>query len=190
MNIGARMRVLLARRPWIFWSVVVVLIAVVVSDVTGRLRSLDEARARWERTERVLVASRPLRPGDPVVADVVDLPAAAVPADAVAADPAPRIARQHVAVGEVIVTVDVDVGTGPAAGAEDGQVVVPVIDPVVPSAPVGVEVMVLSEGVVLAERARVVEADGEVVYVAVERSDAPVVAAAARLGAATIAFIR
>ena len=190
MNIGARMRVLLARRPWIFWTVVAALTTVVAVDVSGRLRALDDARARWDETREVLVAVEPLRPGDPLVAEVVDLPLAAVPDGAVAVDGAPGTVRQHVAAGEVIVVVDVDVGTGPAAGADDDQVVVPVVDPVLLTAPVGVDVMVLSDGIVLAERARVVDVDGEVIYVAVGRTDAAVVAAAAQLRSATIAFVR
>ena len=72
----------------------------------------------------------------------------------------------------------------------DGEVVVPVSDPLLTTAPVGVSVSVYAEGLVLAADAHVVEVVGGVIFVAVDKSDGPIVAAAAQLRTASIVFTR
>jgi hypothetical protein len=54
---------------------------------------------------------------------------------------------------------------------------------------VGLDVTIYSDGLVLADEARIVQVDGSVVFVEVEATDAPMVAAAAQTRQASIAFI-
>ena len=76
MHVAARARLVLARRPWLYWLVVAVLAATIALVVQGRVVDLDEARRSWGDTRRVLVAAGPLEPGEPIVAMTLDLPRA------------------------------------------------------------------------------------------------------------------
>lgn len=190
MNIGAATRRFLARRPWVHWLVVAVLAAGVALGIAVRVGEADEARSSWETTREVWVADRDLDAGEVADATLRSYPTAAVPGSAIPSHAPPGRLRQRVARGEVIVEADVTVGPGPAAGADDGQVVVAISDPLVGRVPVGVSVAVYAEGIVLAETGRIVEVDGSTVYVAVDVAVAPVVAAAAHDHVASLAFTR
>lgn len=190
MNIGAATRRFLARRPWIHWLVVATLAAGVALGIAVRLADADEARAAWETTQEVWVADRDLEAGELAEATLRSYPTAAVPSSAIPSDEPPGRLRQRVAEGEMLVEADVTIGPGPAAGADDGQVVVAISDPLLGRVPVGVPVAVYAEGIVLADAGRIVEVDGATVYVAVEAVAAPMVAAAAHDHVATLAFTR
>lgn len=190
MRIATPVRIFLARHRWIYWLVVAVLALTVGFGVAARTAELDERRASWEETRSVWVAEIDTEPGDLVTAVQRDLPLVAVPTGAVDEVAPSTVARQRLRRGEVVVDADVVVGRGPAAGADDGQVVVPIGDPLLTGADIGLDVAVYAEGIVLAESGRIVHVDGEVVFVAVGADEGPVVAAAAQTRTASIAFTR
>jgi len=188
-RLGRNVRLVLARRPWIRWLTVGAVAAAAGASVHAQLQSLDAARAQWTDQQRVPVATATLSPGDVLVWEWRSIPVVGVP-DAVALSiPDGVVARQHLGTGEIIVDADMSVGDGPAAGATAGHVVVPVSDPLVTGPAVGLDVTIYSDGLVLADEARIVQVDGSVVFVEVEATDAPMVAAAAQTRQASIAFV-
>ncbi len=66
---------------------------------------------------------QPLEPGDPIVAELVALPIAALPDAALTDQPDGAVVRQRVAAGEVLTRLDVTSRSGPATLAEPGTVV-------------------------------------------------------------------
>ena len=50
MHVVARARLVLARRPWVYWAVVAALASALAVTVDARLTSLDEARRNWGST--------------------------------------------------------------------------------------------------------------------------------------------
>lgn len=190
MNILRPLRLFFARRPGTYWSLVFVLAVGVGVGVRSQLAAVDDARRQWGDTQTAWVAANDTLPGEPIEAIRRELPLIAVPSNAVSEFDVGTVARQHISTGELIVAADVAVGRGPAAGAGDGQVVVPISDPLLATAPVGVDVSVYADGVVLASDALIVHVDDGVVFVAVDESDGPIVAAAAQLRSASIVFTR
>lgn len=186
MHVAARARLLLARRPWLYWLAVAVLATSTALLVHQRITALDDARRSWGETRRVLVARDALTPGGPLLTDEVELPNAAIPRDALAELPEGARLRQHVTIGEVLTTSDVTARPGPAARAPRGTVVVGISDPLAPHTPIGATVQVAADGLLLADEATVVDSIDEVVFVAVDATDGPAVAAAAHQGVATL----
>jgi hypothetical protein len=188
-RLGRNIRLVLARHPWIRWLAVGVVAAAAGASVHAQLQSIEAARAQWTDQQRVPVATAAASPGDELSWEWRNIPAVGVP-DGVARDIFEGIiARQRVGTGEIIVDADLTVGSGPAAGAASGHVVVPVSDPLVTDPSVGIDVAIYSDGLVLADEARVVHVDGAVVYVEVDAAAAPMVAAAAQTRQASIAFV-
>ena len=188
MHPAARSRLFLARRPWLYWAAVVALLGVVALSVHGRLLALDDARRSWGETRAVVVAVDDADAGEVPAVTVVHAPVALVPARAIAPDELMGPVRRAVGEGEIVVRADLASGSGPAALADDGQVVVAVDDPLVTSAEIGVGVAVYADGHTLTTGATVVgESDGALL-VAVAGADAPLVSAAARLGTASLGF--
>jgi hypothetical protein len=188
-RLGRNVRLVLARHPWIRWLAVGVVAAAAGASVHAQLQSIEAARAQWTDQQRVPVATAAASPGDELSWEWRNIPAVGVP-DGVARDIFEGIiARQRVGTGEIIVDADLTVGSGPAAGAASGHVVVPVSDPLVTDPSVGIDVAIYSDGLVLADEARVVHVDGAVVYVEVDAAAAPMVAAAAQTRQASIAFV-
>ena len=189
MDVAARARLVLARRPWIYWLIVVALAGSVALYTNGRLAAIDDARDEWGRTRVVLVADGPLRAGDPVATRSIELPVAALPAIALTDIPAGTMMRQRAGDGEVLTSLDVTTAPGPAAGAEPGSVVVAIADPLARGLEAGVRVQVAADGLVLAESGTVVDVIDEVVYVAIGEHDGPIVAAASQQGIATLLYL-
>lgn len=189
MQLAARVRLVLARRPWLYWLAVAGLAAGIAFGVERRLAQVDAARERWSPTTAVPVAVHDHRPGDPLVVRLVELPRAAVPDRAVGRVPAGARATQRIAAGEVVVDLDVLPAEGPAAGARPGTLVVPIPDPLAADLAIGQGLQVVAEGIVLAERATAVDVAGEVVFAAVDPADAPLVAAAVERGTATLLLV-
>ncbi len=187
MHVAARVRLFLARRPWVYWLVVVLCAAGVGLGVRAAINDLDDARESWGTTRSVLVARRDHQPGDHLDAMRVELPEAALPPTAVDAIPPEQRLRQRVAAGEVLVEADF-VAEGPAARADPGTIVVAVSDPLARDLVIGSEVVVAADGVVLADPAVVVELIDEIAFVAVDPADAALVAAAARLDTASVLY--
>ena len=72
MNLVARLRRVLARRPWLYWTGVLLLALGVAATVASATATVDEARRAWGDTRRVVVATDDLVPGD-LLAGVVDI---------------------------------------------------------------------------------------------------------------------
>jgi len=189
MHVVARARLVLARRPWLYWAIVGALAAVLTTGVHHRLAALERARHDWGVTRSVLVAERTLEPGAAVAVRTVDFPVALVPPGAVSALEPPVELRQRVGEGEVLTELDIDAGSGPAARAAPGTVVVALSDPLSRNVDIGLSVQVAADGLIIAESATVVDTIDDVVFVAVAPSEGPTVAAAAQQGTAALLYL-
>ncbi|MGB0112857.1 MAG: hypothetical protein WBP59_06520 [Ilumatobacteraceae bacterium] len=189
MNVAASARLMLARRPWLYWVFVASITAVIVFAVRQQLAAVDETKATWGTTRDVLMADRSLAPGDPIAASIVALPDAMIPVGALSDVPSDALLQQRVAAGEVLLDIDIAVGRGPAARAPAGSVVVALIDPLSRALSIGLEVQVAADGLILSERATVVDVADDVVFVAVEPGEAASVAAAAHAGSASLLYL-
>lgn len=192
-RIGPAIRLALARRPWLRWSFVALAALVAGWSVHDRLDDVDDARSAWTDRRTVLVASHDHEPGDVLVAESKILPLAAIPRSALEESTPGATVRQTVALGEVVTDADLASGEGPAASARAGQVVVAVSDPLLATAmssvSIGLRVAVHSEGIVLADDARITAVDGDVVFIALDPDEATAVSAAAQMRLASIAFV-
>lgn len=189
MHVAARARLVLARRPWVYWAIVVALAAALAVGVNNQLMSLDEARHNWGSTRSVLVADRPLEPGDPIEAHAVDLPVVAIPPGALDDLPDGVQLHQRLGIGEVLTQLDLTATPGPAARARPGTVVVALSDPLSRGVTIGLRVQVAADGLVIAEAATVVEVADDVIFVAVDASAAPMVAVAAQQSIASLLYL-
>lgn len=189
MHVVANARMFLARRPWVYWVVVAALTALVIVVVRDRLTAIDARRESWGATQGVLVADHDLAPGDPIDVSRVDVPLAVLPAGAITDLPPDARLRQRVAAGEILVGIDITATPGPAGGADPDTVVVAISEPLGRSLTTGLAVQVTAEGIILAERATIVELADDVVFVAVDPADAAAVAAADRADLATLLFL-
>ena len=102
MHVAARVRLVLARRPWAYWLIVATLAALPALAVHDHMTRLDQARRSWDETRLVLVASTTLGPGEPILTRTVEVPVALLPAGALEELPAGARLRQRVADGEVL----------------------------------------------------------------------------------------
>lgn len=190
MHVAARARLVLARRPWIYWVVVAALAVAAASSVRSEMASIASERDTWGSTRSVVVARHQLEPGDPVTADLVSLPLAALPDDALTEEPDDAVVvRQRVAAGEILTRLDVTSRPGPAALADPSTVVVALSDPLARDVVVGLNVQVAADGLVLATAARVTGVVDDVIFVAVSATEAPTVAAAAQQGSASLLYL-
>ena len=102
-----RLRLALARRPWIYWLFVTSCAAIVWSTLTTSQGELADQRRRWGETRRVWVAAVDIAPGDLVRSVAHDYPIAMVPASALDDEPIDVIATTPMAAGEVLVESDI-----------------------------------------------------------------------------------
>lgn len=189
MHVAARARLVLARHPWFYWVVVAALAAAAAAVVHTRLAAIDAARDGWGSGRTVLVAQHRHEPGDPIRAALTVLPDAAIPDDALVDVPVGAVVRQRVGVGEVLTRLDITAGTGPAALAEPGTVVVGLYDPLARDVTPGLRVRVTADGLVLAGDAEVTGVADDVIFVAVDDRDAAAIAAAAQQGIASLLYL-
>jgi hypothetical protein len=176
-----RLRLELARRPWLYWLAVAVAAGTAAVSMLTVTNRLDDERARWGTPVDVLVASRDIAPGDTVDGAVStrSYPAALVPESAASRVAVGSIARRHIGAGVIITRADLAAGSAPRSLLEQGQVAVAVVEHVRTGVRVGDRVTVVSEGVVLATHATVVGTDAATIMLAVDASAAPPLAAAA-----------
>lgn len=106
MRLFPRLRLLLARRPWLYWLVVGLCAAIVWLSVAAAADGVEAERARWGTSQRVWVTESAVAAGSPVVAVARDYPLAMVPTAAVTAAPN-GVAAHDLAAGEVVVQGDV-----------------------------------------------------------------------------------
>jgi hypothetical protein len=184
MNRLARVRHVLARRPWLYWAAVVALAAGAALAAGHAAASVDDARRQWGATREVVVATADLAPGE-ALAGHVEMrrrPGPMIPNGALTTfEPAIR-ARQHVSTGEILVRPDVAATGSPQDMIPAGWAAVAVAEAVPSGAHVGDTVSAASGGVVLAEQGIVVGRGGEVVLLAVPAAEAAQVAAASATG--------
>ncbi|MGZ4740796.1 MAG: hypothetical protein ACXV5U_08930 [Ilumatobacteraceae bacterium] len=114
MHVLARIRLMVARHPWVYWLVISALAGVVALGAARAMAAVDAARRSWGEQEAVWVASAAAEPGQPIQADRRQVPRALAPASAVIDDPADAPARQRIASGEIIT--ELDLAAGGAAG--------------------------------------------------------------------------
>ncbi|MDJ0767691.1 MAG: hypothetical protein QNJ12_02815 [Ilumatobacter sp.] len=182
-------RRVVARYPWLHWLAVLVVAAALSASVLERLDRVDAAAASWGSTSSVWMATRAVGHGEPVAAELVELPDAVVPEGAVIDgdfDVAGTIARQHIAAGEIVMTHDVAVGDGPTALVPPGWLAVPVVESPPSSAGVGDRVVAVSDGFVIADDIVVTARVDDVTLVAVPADAAPLLPAAAEAGSLTL----
>jgi hypothetical protein len=179
----------LARHPWIFWVVCLAFALAAAAIVTRYVSALDQAARDLGTTRTVIVATADQPPGEPLQSRRVDMPIAIVPPEAIESADADSILRQRVTAGEVVVSADLATPSGPAALADAGTVVVGVTDMLARNVRIGLEVQIAAEGIVLADRAEVVDLADDVIFVAVESGSAPMVALAAHDGSASLLFV-
>ena len=186
-------RRLLARRPWIYWVVVIVAALACGVAVRQRMGDIDDARDAWGDAREVLVARRDTARGELLEVDVRRLPVAVVPVAALeqGSVDAALIARQDVPAGAIVT--DVDVGRAghdvPAALLPDGWAAVPIVESPPLGAAVGAHVQIVGEGVVLAPDAIVVGYHDDVTLIAVPGELAPMVAAGANAGGVAVLLL-
>ena len=192
MHLAVTARRVLARHPWIFWVVCLAIAAAAASLVTGYVSALDQARRDLGRDpnrprRRRRSSARRGTPGTPG-GHAAHRACHPTPSIRTTASVDEALVRQRVSIGEVVVAADLATADGPAALADAGTLVVGITDPLARDVRIGLEVQVAAEGSSLAERATVVDLADDVIFVAVDARDAPMVAAAARTSSASILF--
>jgi hypothetical protein len=108
MVLLSRLRLALARRPWLYWLFVACCAAIIWSTLATNQAKLDDQRRRWGETRRVWVAAVDIAPGDVVRSVARDYPIAMVAASAIIDQPAGVIATSSISAGEVLVAADID----------------------------------------------------------------------------------
>ena len=182
------LRRLLARRPWLYWVVVVIVAAWVSAVVLGRIDAIDAERAAWGDTVVVFVADRAHEPGEPLSVDSRVVPSALAPAGRLRRVDG-LVARQHVGVGEIVTEVDVVASHAPQAMIPDGWRGVPIVETPPSGAAVGDRVDVVSDGVAVSGDAVVVGHHDDVTIVAVPAPVAPALPAAADARSLTLVIV-
>ena len=105
MRLLPRLRLLLARRPWLYWSAVGACAIAVWVSMSAASAGVERERAEWGTTQRVWVTNGAIGAGEPIRASAHEFPVAMVPADAV--DVAPTgVAAHALSAGEVVVPGD------------------------------------------------------------------------------------
>lgn len=125
MHLLARVRLELARRPWIYWLTIAVLGAIVTLGVSRAMGRVDAARRAWGEPATVWIAATDIEPGEPIVAKRSVVPRAVVPSRATTEDPDRSVARQRIAGGAIVTAFDV-AAAGPAGLVPDGWVAIAV----------------------------------------------------------------
>lgn len=109
MSILPRLRMLFARRPWLYWLIVAACAATVWLSVARAQAQLTRERDSWGTTRTVWVARGAAAAGELVAATAADYPVAMVPPSAVTSLPKDAVAARSIAIGEVVVAADVAV---------------------------------------------------------------------------------
>lgn len=177
--IAVRLRRLLARRPWIYWTVVALVAVVLGARVHAHTVEVDAARDAWGATAEVFVASADIAPGEPILAERYELPVAMLPQEP-ADDVAGMVARQRVSAGEVLTSIDV-AAAGPLALVPADWLAVPLIEMPGSGAAIGDRVQVAVDGIVVSADGLVVGQLADATLVAMPAAEAPMTSAADRV---------
>ncbi len=106
MSLLPKVRLLLARRPWLYWLCTAVCAAIAWAAVGSAQGAAVRERQRWGTTRAVWVTTQPASPGGPLTAERREYPLAVVPGDALTTLPAAATAAHPLARGEVLVAAD------------------------------------------------------------------------------------
>ncbi|MGB8860533.1 MAG: hypothetical protein WCC60_14835 [Ilumatobacteraceae bacterium] len=106
MHLLPRLRLLLARRPWIYWFLVGCCACVAWLAMASAADDAAQERSSWGTTRRVWVTHDVVTAGSRVDAVALDYPVAMVPAAALTAAP-DGVAAHSLAAGEVLVHGDI-----------------------------------------------------------------------------------
>jgi hypothetical protein len=188
MHPVARLRHVLARRPWLYWLAVLALAGAAGLVVADAAAGVDAARRSWGTTRQVLVTAVDVAPGETLSGRVAvrSVPEPMIPPDALE-DVAPTaIARQRLAAGEMVMAHDVAATGGPQALIPDGWRAVAVAELVPSGAAAGDAVSVASGGILVTDHGMVVGDLPEGVLVAVPADVAAPIAHAAVAGDLTL----
>lgn len=185
-----RARLLLARRPWLYWAFVAGIATVVVLRVNATVLDAEHVRDSWGETSTVMVATRGIAAGDDLAGAVVAkvLPRALVPPSAANALNHGATARHAIAPGEIIVGIDVSANSGPLAQLPDNWLGVVIDDVDVAPFSIGDNAAVLAAGRVVAPRAVVIQINERAIVVGVPIDVAAAVADAANQHLASVAL--
>ena len=107
MYIVPRLRLLLARRPWLYWTFVVLCAFAVWMGVHSASVAALAQQRRWGESRPVLVVVAAIPAGQPIRASPRQYPLAMVPPSALTSLPSQASAAQDLAPGEIIVATDV-----------------------------------------------------------------------------------
>jgi len=180
-------RVALARHPRFRWLLATASAGLAAWSFTAAIGQAAHARDAWGDAVEVWVADRSIRPGDLLTAERRQYPTLVVPPGALTAPPsAGAVALRRVGVGEVLAEADLSPSPGPAALAPPGSVVVAIADPLITEVDPGTTVIIVAEGIVLADDGLVTASADGVLDIAVAAPDAPMVAAAAHQHLASV----
>lgn len=171
MSVVMRLRWIFARRPMLWWILIVALASVAAGFALRALQHVDAERRSWGDTEQVWVAGSDIAPGELLEAVVREYPVAIVPAAALRSAPGSVAARRHLGVGEILVADDIT-APGTAALLPAGSVAIAVPIRAAAHLPVGADVVAFANGARLAT-GTVVAVDDEQVVIAVPADEAP-----------------
>jgi hypothetical protein len=101
-----RLRLVLARRPWLYWLVVALCAGIAWLQWSTVQDDAERARRSWGTSRTVLVAIESARAGEALRVELRAYPAAMVPSDAVVDIPAEVVAAREVAAGAMLVPSD------------------------------------------------------------------------------------
>jgi hypothetical protein len=184
-------RRVLAKRPWLYWSVVVLAAAIAGASVHRRVERIDAARDAWGTSDTVWVAIADHAPGDTLAVKAREVPRAVVaPSAAHASDRLDGfVTRQAIAAGEIVHETDLVATTGPQAMTPPGWLAVPIVESPGSGAGFGDRVRVVSDGVLIGDHGLVVGHHDDVTLVAVPEDVAPMLSAAAASGAIALLLV-
>ncbi len=101
-----RLRLLLARRPWLYWLCAATCATIAAGSVASARGAAADARDGWGDTREVWVTTADVATGAALLPERRSYPVAMVPPDAVASWPVPAVAAHPLAKGEVVVAGD------------------------------------------------------------------------------------
>lgn len=185
-----RIRILLARRPLLYWLVVCAVALAVAMAVHGAVARAEQQRNSWGVVVSVVVAQRQVAPGESLTGAVSTrkIPQALVPVTAVRSLPGQALARQRIAAGEVLVGLDIAPDSGPLTLLPLGWLAIGIDETNADRFHIGDSAALLAGGAIIAPAAVVVQVlDGSVV-VGVPSAAAGAVADAANQHLVTIAL--
>jgi hypothetical protein len=185
MHLLARIRLMVARHPWIYWLTIAVVAGLVAVGVASALAGVETARRSWGQQSTVWMTTAAVAPGAPITATAHQVPDAVVPAGATGENPGGMIARQRLGPGEIVTTDDLS-ARGSAGLIPDGWAAF-----AVPASSThfaaGDSLDVYSGDVFVAAGVVVDEGDAELM-VAIPSTAAPALAAALLADSVTIAL--